>query len=88
MSEDIMFVGGPGDGWHKVANLQRAITMRAWIEGAALFAPKVFVDHIYTRECYRLPPDEFTDPRNVFVYVHSSLTLDQALPLIERRLGI
>lgn len=88
MSTEVMFVGGPADGWHPVVNVQDHAVVRLWMDGPFPGMKYLPLDHIYKLEHYRLPPDEFTDPRDTPVYVHSSLTLDQALLLVEERLGV
>jgi hypothetical protein len=89
MSTAIMFVGGPADGWHDVVNVQKFVIVRVETHGPWISTiSNAAVDHIYNLEHYRLPPDAFTDTREVPVYVHNSLSIEQALPLIERRLGV
>ena len=88
MSTEVLFVGGPAEGWRNVVNVQEHVVVRIWIEGPFPGMKNIGPDHIYKLEHYRLPPDEFTPPREVPVYIHSSLSTEQATPIIESRLGV
>jgi hypothetical protein len=88
MSAEVMFVGGPADGWHEVTNMRLSVIVRVETHGPFTARRDTSVDHVYTLEHCRLPPDEFTDARDVPVYIHRSLSPEQAAPIIERRLGV